>query len=174
MNCPSCNVSCSPENYEGVTIEVCDGCKGVWLSQSNLREIVKKKEKSFKLTQVDALNRLCGVNGVPKEEESRQLACPHCGITPMNTQNYNYSSSVIIDRCPKNCGLWLDADELEKIQIHSEIWMDKLEANRDRFNILSGQVEEDIQNQMEAMAKSIEPNRFKFVNSILRGLIKFD
>jgi len=174
MNCPSCQISCIQENYEGVNIDVCSSCRGVWLDQGELKEIISKREKVFKSNEVEAVNRLCGVNGVPKEEESRNLPCPKCNNKPMKTQNYNYSSSILIDRCSKGCGIWLDADELEKVQMHSELWQDKLEANRDRFTILSGQVEEDANKNWEAISKAVDPSRFKFVNSVVRGLIKFD
>jgi len=67
----------------------------------------------------------------------------------------------------------LEADELEKIQIHAEIWQDKLEANRDQFSLLSDQIEEDTLNQSEALSQTAEPSHFKFIQSVNRGLIKF-
>ncbi|MBK8393697.1 MAG: zf-TFIIB domain-containing protein [Leptospiraceae bacterium] len=36
--------------------------------------------------------------------------------------NYQYSSGIMIDRCNLNHGVWLDKDELEKIQVFVERW----------------------------------------------------
>jgi len=174
MNCPACKGTCAQETYEGVSIDVCEKCKGIWLDQGEFEQIVSKREKVFKRSEVEAVNRLCGVNGSPKEEESRKLTCPKCNSENMKTQNYSYSSGVIIDRCPKGCGIWLDADELEKVQMYSELWQDRLEANRHRFERLCGQVEEEASQIIEDLNQAAEPSRFKFVNSVVRGLVKFD
>ena len=174
MNCPACGGTCAQELYEGVTIDVCEKCKGVWLDQGELKQIMTLRKKVFKPSEVEAVNRLCGVNGVPKQEEARKLSCPKCSTNPMSTQNYNYSSGVIVDRCPKGCGIWLDADELEKVQMHSELWQDKLEANRERFDNLCVQVEDEADKMIKGMEQAVEPSRFKFINSVVRGLVKFD
>lgn len=174
VNCPTCHQSFDQETYEGVTIDVCSKCKGVWLDRSEVDQILKNRKNGFKSSEVVSVNRLCGSTGVAKEEESRQLNCPKCTNSPMKTFNYNYSSGIIVDRCSKGCGVWLDADELEKIQIHYELWQDKLEVNRDRFTILAGQVEENMGQTLEAINQAMAPSRFHFINSMIRGLVKFD
>jgi len=90
------------------------------------------------------------------------------------TFNYNYSSGIIVDRCKKGCGMWLDADELDKVQIHSELWQDKLEANRDRFTMLAGQVEQDARSNIDKIDEAVGPSRFRFINSMIRGLVRLD
>lgn len=172
MNCPSCAAAFAPEEYEGVTVDVCSSCRGVWLDQGELQKILKRKDRVFKPQEVDAVNRLCGAGGTPKPAESRDLPCPKCATAPMQTFNYNYSSGVLVDRCKKGCGLWLDADELEKIQIHSELWSDKLEANRERFTLLAGQVDQDARHQIDQLEKAPDGGRYRFVSSVIRGLIK--
>jgi Zn-finger nucleic acid-binding protein len=166
-------MACSQENYEGVTIDVCSKCRGVWLDQGEMEQIVNRRGRIFKAQEVEAVNRLCGANGVGKPEEPRNLRCPKCGTLPMKTLQYNYSSGIMIDRCGKGCGVWLDADELEKVQIHTELWQDKLEANRERFSNLAGQVESDTRKTLDALSDATDPSRFRFINAMLRGLIKF-
>ena len=95
--------------------------------------LLKRKEQLFKASEVNGVNRLCGASGVKKEEESRHLKCPKCQQVEMKTFNYNYSSGILVDQCEKTCGLWLDAEELDKIQSHTELFRDRLEANRERF-----------------------------------------
>jgi Zn-finger nucleic acid-binding protein len=172
MKCPSCEKICTQETYEEITIDVCPKCQGVWLDHGEMELIISKREEKFSSQEVEAVNRLCGVSGVSEEDESRELSCPKCE-EKMKTLNYNYSSGIIVDRCPKQCGVWLDADELEKIQIHAEFWQDRLEANRDRFTLLAGQVEEDSRSQIQAIDEATGPSRFRFINSALRGIFKF-
>jgi len=169
MNCPVCSKVCNEEIYEGVTIDVCSKCFGIWLDQGELEQITAKREVIFKPSEVEAVNKLCGASDVGKEQESRQLTCPKCDEKPMKTINFNYSSGIIIDRCQKGCGLWLDADELDKVQIHAELWQDKLEVNRDRFSRLASQVEGDARKTVEDINNAIAPSRFRFVNSMIRG-----
>jgi len=169
MKCPTCDLICEQESYEGVTIDVCPKCKGVWLDQGEMEQIISKREKQFNTQEVESLNKMCGASNVGKEDESREMACPKCE-EKMKTFNYNYSSGIVVDRCPKQCGIWLDADELDKIQIHSEYWQDRLEANRDRFTILAGQVEEASRKQVKSIEEAAGPSRFRFVNSMLMGI----
>ena len=172
MNCPACDVACASETYEGVNIDVCTKCKGVWLDKNELEVVSRQREKGYKANDVEAINRLCGVSGTAKETDSREMKCPKCGDGSMKTLNYAYSSGIFIDRCSKGCGLWLDADELEKVQMHSELWQDKLEANRNRFASLARQVDDNVRATIDQIENATAPSRFRFVNSILRGLIR--
>ena len=173
MNCPTCSLAFSTENYDDVNVDVCEKCKGIWLDKGELELLLKRKDKLFKASEVNAVNRLCGASGVRKEDESRHLNCPKCQQSEMKTFNYNYSSGILVDQCGKNCGLWLDAEELDKIQIHTELFRDRLEANRERFETLAGQVEADMRQNMDNAEDGAGPSRFRFVNALLRGLIKF-
>ena len=109
MNCPSCNASLSEITHQGVTVDVCPGCRGVWLDPGELALLSDTE------------------NDLPKESDSRRTApgqglqsktdshCPRCQAG-FDTFEYAPGTSLYIDRC-KDCeGIWLDAGELKKIR----------------------------------------------------------
>jgi len=48
-----------------------------------------------------------------EEEDEERLKCPSCGTIMDKTDR----GGVVIDRCPKCFGIWLDKGELDKIVI---------------------------------------------------------
>ncbi|MEI8346186.1 MAG: zf-TFIIB domain-containing protein [Pseudomonadota bacterium] len=121
MQCPRCpNSSLKPMTYEGVEIDFCPTCQGHWLDQGELSEIVETKEQKFSAQEIaDTFAR--NGTGIPPHEQNKILKCPKCA-TGMTKTNYSYSSGIIIDRCPKNHGVWMDGQELNKAQAFDEKW----------------------------------------------------
>lgn len=118
MLCPRCKTpALSPERYEGVTIDRCSTCKGVWLDKGELHKIVSVQEETFTDDIIDeTLDNV--FQGVPVEEQNHDLSCPKCGVA-MKPVNYLIESGIIIDRCAQH-GVWLDGKELEKVQVMKE------------------------------------------------------
>jgi hypothetical protein len=46
MHCPKCGQKLAPEQYGAVEIDVCAGCKGLWLDANELEQILASTEKS--------------------------------------------------------------------------------------------------------------------------------
>ncbi len=162
MICPSCKKDLVVKNYEGVEIDLCENCKGVWLDNGELSKIVEIKEVQFSKEIIESTLRLSS-SGIPDEEIERKVLCPKCQ-THLNPVNCNYSSGVIIDRCPKGHGLWLDGDELEKVQAQSERWEEKIKENHEEFTSMINQVEKvRPENFDEKMKKSLGPVRSFFI-----------
>ncbi len=44
VKCPKCDGTLYETDYEGVTIDVCDNCTGVWLDAGELAQIAAKEE----------------------------------------------------------------------------------------------------------------------------------
>ncbi len=105
--------------YEGVEVEVCPQCKGIWLSFDNLNQIIRTQRRVWTETQKAEILPQTGKTGVPQEELEQHRDCPECGEL-MPAFNYQYSSGIIINKCKHNHGLWLDRGELNKIQIYKE------------------------------------------------------
>jgi Zn-finger nucleic acid-binding protein len=128
MKCPRCQTSdLKPEMYESVEIDRCADCHGSWLDDGELIKIIKTKEEIISKKVIgDTLTS--AFSGVSIDEQQSVEKCPKCpkAMTPIN---YNYSSGVVIDRCPDNHGVWLDGKELEKVQAHAEHWEKEASAN---------------------------------------------
>jgi Zn-finger nucleic acid-binding protein len=69
------------------------------------------------------------------------IACPKCG-SEMVTRPYGHGSQTVIEVCSEDCGLWLDAGELEALEqfyeqrqkevdqelpLHFRIWLEVTE-----------------------------------------------
>ena len=111
--------SLNPNQYEGVDVDICPHCKGIWLTLKNLNQIIRTQSRAWTEPQKNEILSQTGQAGVPDEELHRQLDCPECGKL-MPAFNYQYSSGIIINKCKNSHGVWLDCGELNKIQIYKE------------------------------------------------------
>jgi Zn-finger nucleic acid-binding protein len=103
------------EVYEGVNVDRCPQCRGVWLDDRELRTIISHREQHFTPEQIEAVKAELQAHHTGAESES-QLPCPKCQKVMTKVE----SSGVLIDRCPQRDGVWLDNGELEKLQILAE------------------------------------------------------
>jgi hypothetical protein len=46
MRCPRCDGNLKESNFEGVMIDTCDKCSGVWLDPGEFGQLVQKEGKS--------------------------------------------------------------------------------------------------------------------------------
>lgn len=42
MICPRCNSNLSPSNNQGIEIDFCPNCKGVWLDKGELEKLIER------------------------------------------------------------------------------------------------------------------------------------
>lgn len=115
MQCPKCTVEMQAELYEGVNVDRCPQCRGVWLGDEELRTIINTREKHFTPEQVAQIKAELKAHHTDAVSES-QLLCPQCHAVMTKAE----SSGVLLDRCPQQDGIWLDNGELEKLQIIAE------------------------------------------------------
>lgn len=136
MKCPRCQSTNFVQNkYEGVNVDTCQGCFGVWLDEGELLEIVSVKQKKI---STDLVKEVVSNSfyGIPESEKENKLLCAHCN-NEMKPINYDISSGVIIDRCNHGHGIWLDKHELEKVQAFREYWSEQVQSREKEFlNIL--------------------------------------
>ena len=134
MNCPRCQEICRIETYEDVEIDRCSACQGIWLDYEEIVTILKERQVKFSDEDMEAMKARISDN-MPEVEEQHQLPCPKCSIN-MRTVNYQANTGVIIDRCPKNCGLWFDPNELEAVQANAEYWEDQSQKQMTKWKQL--------------------------------------
>lgn len=166
MQCVHCGTDLVPEAYEEATVDRCPGCQGVWLDSGELSKIVETMEVPMPDETVqDTL--AVAFEGVPQDEQARLRRCPKCGAA-MHTVNYDYSSGVILDRCPKGHGIWLDGGELEKVQAHAEYWADKVDKEAEEWeSYVAAVVKQRTRAADENRKWSLRLARY-LINSIIR------
>lgn len=173
MKCHSCGTEMTTENYEEISIDVCPVCQGVWLDKGELEQIMRIREERFDQSNIDQVSLKCDVTRIPVGELKREVVCPKCGLL-MNPVNFSYCSGIIIDKCPSDDGVWLDKGEIEKIQVFSEMWEEKLKKNKENYTGLMRKLEEEEGEKSRKSLKAISPSRFGLMNSLVRGIVKLD
>lgn len=132
-NCPVDDFTLVQENYEGVTIDRCPHCSGVWLDEGELEAIQNNQDSDFRGVPDDAMDYVTGAVGMARSETEKTLSCIKCE-SDLVKREYSFTSQVIIDNCPKGHGMWLDKAELQRLEKFYEEEQDF--ANFDESEIL--------------------------------------
>jgi len=108
MNCPRCQSELQTRSTDGVEIDECPSCKGIWFDADELRRVKDEEDKDLNWMDFDLWKHAdrFRVNTKP-------VNCPNCS-TGLVTIDYD-ETGVEIDHCTHCRGVWLDAGELEKI-----------------------------------------------------------
>lgn len=165
MQCPTCSTTLTTIDYEGIKIETCPGCEGQWLDAGELGHIARAREVRFDEEERRAIAAACKITPVVLEHHDRDLACPRCGGRT-DAINYGGDSGIIIDKCPACVGIWLDAGELEKIQMLVEGWEDGLPEDLRKHGPRLRQIAEEVKERGR-----VRISRFGFVNAIINGIL---
>ena len=109
MKCPKCAVELKSHDFTDhrfvfVHVQVCPHCKGGWYTKGTLDAL----DESI-WTNVEELQF------TPDTEIRPNRFCPECNerLVPLHPKN---ESDLVIDRCLKCKGFWLDSGELEQMQ----------------------------------------------------------
>ena len=167
MKCPVCESNLKRAEYEGVNIDVCETCGGEFLDADELGHIVRVREKLFSEEERSALEQRKPVFGVPMEERRRSLRCPKCN-GKMDTINYSTDSGVYVDRCRDCGGFWLDADELEQVQMLQEYWAQQGPVVARQ---MAAELEQARQKAASLTGNAYAGSRFSFINALINRFL---
>jgi len=101
MNCPNCGFELRRRHYEGVDIERCSECAGIWLRAPDLDRL---EDRDFAGTELEG--------ATIQEAQKSDLLCPECR-EQMQVFNYRYYE-MVSDFCPKH-GYWIGRAEEKRI-----------------------------------------------------------
>lgn len=166
MKCPKCSNDLVHEIYEGIEIDRCSECNGTWLDEDELPKILESREEKFDEKLIEETFTLAFA-GVPQDENRSIERCPKCNKA-MKAINYNYSSGIIIDRCPDDHGVWLDANELDSIQAYFEKNQDDFEKNKEAWMELA---ESSKSSQFDLRSENDQRNN-RPISYVVNSLIK--
>lgn len=167
MNCPVCASAMTLIRYEGVAIEVCDTCGGEFLDHDELGHIVRVREEKFSPEMQRYILSRPPRFGLPEEQRERQITCPKCS-GEMVVLNYGGDSGIYVDRCKGCGGFWLDADELEMIQVYQEEWEAKAPA---MLQAVAADLEVARRTAAMSTNNCFSGSRFAFVNALINRLL---
>ncbi len=115
MDCPVCKNAMVVLELEDVEIDHCYDCGGIWLDAGELELLVEDRGKAEQL-----LNSF-KVENNPKEALRK---CPICLKKMKKIIVGEGAPLLLIDKCAKGHGLWLDAGELQDVLNRAQLGPD--------------------------------------------------
>jgi Zn-finger nucleic acid-binding protein len=167
MNCPECKALMQTITYEGVEIQTCDSCGGEFVTEDQMGCIVRAREARFGKHLQLLLDDHKPKFGTPSSDSDRHLTCPACD-SAMRPINYGTDTGVSVDRCENCHGMWLDHEELEKIQILMENWSDRAPG---KLKLIASELEEARRQAAESASTSFSASRFSFINAVINRFL---
>ncbi len=167
MNCPVCRTQLSALTYEGVNIHTCNSCGGEFIGGSEMSHIVRTRDERFPAELRAELASQTPTAGISAGEDKRDLDCPACSGT-MQLINFAMDTGVHVDRCADCNGLWLDQEELERIQVLVEQWADNAPQ---KIQSIARDLETARRDAAESTAGSFNGSRFSFVNALINRIL---
>lgn len=125
MQCPRCKNRLLEVEYEGLQVFQCPTCKGHWVPGQRLSQIVDIRQKTFTPEEMAVFERLHKSARELVHQADSTAICPECE-KQMLQNRYPYAAEVLIDRCPDGHGIWLDAGELDHVQMAVEWQQDEM------------------------------------------------
>jgi len=108
VNCPNCKTELHPRKIQGVEIEECATCEGIWFQGDELRQVKDRIDSDLNWMDFEILKH-------PEKFKAsdHRTDCPQCA-KPMYVLDYD-DTRVEIDFCAPCNGIWLEKNELERI-----------------------------------------------------------
>lgn len=113
--CPKDDFTLAPQDYDGVEIDICPHCGGAWLDDGELEAIQAAPGLDGK-SPTPAMFAPAPLSAALPEATYNCVTCS----SQLVKRDYGFGSGVQIDNCPKGHGMWLDASELQKLELFYE------------------------------------------------------
>jgi hypothetical protein len=167
LQCPKCHQPLNGLDYQGVHIETCPACGGDWLDAGELGAIVHARKMQFNEQECLAMAQAAKITGVKLTTLNRQITCPRCG-SATHPVNYGEDSGIIIDKCARCGGVWLDKGEIEKIQELVEGWHDELPDDLAHYGPKMRAVQTQVNQEME-----VPITHRRMIDWMINGVLNF-
>ena len=102
MQCPKCNAKMEKVVFEGVEVDRCTNCRGIWFDFGEQKQL-----KQIKGSQViDAGDAAAG----KKMNAVSRVTCPKCGTLMTHMVDVE-QTHIAYEACPHDYGVFFDAGE---------------------------------------------------------------
>lgn len=108
MHCPRCRTELHTRPTDGIEIDECPSCHGIWFDADELRRVKDERD-----TDLNWMDFELWKHGDQFRVNTKAVSCPNCS-NALVTIDYD-QTEVEIDHCTHCRGVWLDAGELERI-----------------------------------------------------------
>jgi Zn-finger nucleic acid-binding protein len=102
--CPNCKEPMIVLDWQGVEIDMCPSCGGVWLDLGEL-ELICEQAGADPGPLAEALEKA-------GQGEATKRQCPRCS-KKLRAISAGEQKRVELDRCPRGHGIWFDRGEMQ-------------------------------------------------------------
>ncbi len=110
--CPRCRAEFHRVETDGVLVEACPTCGGIWFDGGELKALAQRRPGL--LAGLEHRHDPAPGAAAPAAEEGSRL-CPACG-QPMRVFEFPWAPGVRLDGCPACHGVWADDGELTRLE----------------------------------------------------------
>lgn len=111
MKCPKCQAEMEKVSFNGIEVERCTGCKGIWFDDLEQEDLLKLKGSETLDTGSTKLG--------DRTNEIDDITCPSCGGAAKMLRMVHPQQPHIWFECCKKCGgIFLDAGEFRDLKKH--------------------------------------------------------
>ncbi|MEZ7891070.1 MAG: zf-TFIIB domain-containing protein [Candidatus Wallbacteria bacterium] len=146
--CPRCESNLKKKNIDGVQIDQCVKCGGIFLDDKELKRIAADFDAKGK--KIIALKKQPKAD-VAVEKPVNCIRCRGC----MDRVNFNYTSGIYIDFCPDCSSMWLDNGELEKIAAFMKENEKITDAEMEKYDQMLQKIKEEDKNRQDKNFREI-------------------
>ena len=127
MQCPHHQSPLIHHRYEDtVEVDRCGDCGGMFLDPGELNRIQEVTENDYRDEIQGAPDLIGGAHRAALAKAKPSIRCPKCLVdgdsesVEMERREHGYTSQIFVDVCPQCRGVWLDAGEIEALEIFFE------------------------------------------------------
>ncbi len=104
MDCPACKKPLVVVEHEGIEVDWCVACQGIWFDAGEVELLAEKAGREFVMPAPDPARAGGALGGSPRR-------CPRCPAK-MSPQSVPCDPPIQVELCPRGHGIWLDRGEL--------------------------------------------------------------
>jgi len=113
MKCPRDGAALAAELLQGSALaHRCPSCDGLWLQRGAAELAQAAPLQTF--AAYDDIDVIAGAYEMARQKALPRPACPSCSGL-LDAAEFAYCSQILIDRCAKCRGIWLDRGELNAL-----------------------------------------------------------
>ena len=105
MDCPLCKEPMIVLELQGIEIDYCQECSGIWLDSGELELLLEDSGKK---------NDLLSSFTIASNTKEKKHKCPIC-LKKMDKISCGTYKKVLLDKCSFGDGIWFDNNELQEV-----------------------------------------------------------
>lgn len=148
LRCPRTGAAMRPITVDGITVDVSEGCGGLWFDNFEIQKFDDACEPHGA-----ALLAIIATMGKTVDTRPR-LQSPVDDSVTMMRRHFSPAQKIVIDECPLSGGVWLDPGELEIIRAIFENADDRQATEavfvEDLKNAFTNEAQDETQGQIKA------------------------